>query len=350
MPDSGTAAAPPATALTELDLALFDALQTSPRAPWPRIGRALGVDGTTAARRWERLRRAGLAWITAHEGVGTATVGYARVRCAPRHAASVSAAVARLPWVFGVDETDGDHDLALALLATDLPALGRAVREEIGGLRGVRAVRTAVGITQYGESSSWRTRAMDSSGRAELPQPRPAGPYSFSARTHDRRPPEEQALLSALAEDGRLPWTELAARTGTGEHTARRRVQRMIRDGDVVLRCDLAHRLAGLPAVLIYRAAVPHAGLARTGNALARLEQVRMCASVSGPDNLLFVPWLHGLDAVGPFDELLAARFPDVEVRERTVVLHSVKRMGRLLDPWGRATGQVPVRAGGGPG
>ncbi|WP_241196675.1 AsnC family protein, partial [Streptomyces sp. ADI95-17] len=41
---------------SELDLALVDALQAAPRAPWSRIGRALGVDATTAARRWERLR------------------------------------------------------------------------------------------------------------------------------------------------------------------------------------------------------------------------------------------------------------------------------------------------------
>ncbi|MEK0100560.1 AsnC family protein, partial [Streptomyces sp. A475] len=49
----------------ETDLALVDALQTDPRAPWSRIGPAVGVDATTAARRGARLERAGLAWVTA---------------------------------------------------------------------------------------------------------------------------------------------------------------------------------------------------------------------------------------------------------------------------------------------
>jgi hypothetical protein len=63
---------------------------------------------------------------------------------------------------------------------------------------------------------------------------------------------------------------------------------------------------------------------------------------VSGPHNLLVTVWLHGLAAVDPFEALLADRFPELEVRDRTVVLHSAKRMDRLLDLQGRATRRVP--------
>jgi hypothetical protein len=100
---------------SELDLALLDAPQTTPRAPWSRIGRALGVDAATAARHWERLRAAGLSWITAHDAAKTATVAFVEVRCRPGSLASVSAAAALLPWVFNVDETAGDFDLFLGV-------------------------------------------------------------------------------------------------------------------------------------------------------------------------------------------------------------------------------------------
>ncbi|MEV1043109.1 AsnC family protein, partial [Streptomyces sp. NPDC050204] len=60
------------------------ALQAAPRAPWSRIGRALGVDATTAARRWERLRANGLAWVSAYDSAKSATVAYVEVRCRPR--------------------------------------------------------------------------------------------------------------------------------------------------------------------------------------------------------------------------------------------------------------------------
>ncbi|RPE42321.1 DNA-binding Lrp family transcriptional regulator [Streptomyces sp. Ag109_O5-1] len=341
--DARRALLPESRAFSELDLALVDALQTAPRAPWTRIGRALGVDATTVARRWERLRDSGLAWITGYDAARTATVGYVEVRCRPRSAAAVSAAVARLPWVFSVEETDGAHDLFLSVVATDLPTLGRSVREAIGALPGVRAVRTRLGITQYGEGSDWRTRALEPADRAALGERgRHGRTTEYSTHMYDRPAPEDQALLAALAEDGRLGWTELAARTGVGEHAARRRLGRMLREGAVTIRCDLARPLAGLSAALVYRARVPHGELERTGAALARLEQVRLCASVSGPHNLLLGVWLPGLAAVAVFESHLADRFPALEIGDRAVVLNSPKRMGRLLDERGRAIGRIP--------
>ncbi|MFE7559192.1 Lrp/AsnC family transcriptional regulator [Kitasatospora sp. NPDC057500] len=340
-PDSR--AADPDVRFTELDLALVEALQAAPRAPWSRIGRALGVDATTAARRWERLRAGGLAWVTAYDAAKSTTVGYVEVRCRPRSLEAVTTAVTGLPWVFNVDETTGDHDLLLQVAAADLPALGRSVNRAIGGLRGVRSTRTRLGITLYGEGGDWRMRAMDPSGRAELATPRASRRAVYSAHMHDRPSPEDQALLTLLGDDGRLGYTELGAATGMSEHTVRRRLQRMVRDGDITIRCDLAHPLAGLSTMLIYRIAVPHAWTEATGNALARMEEVRLCVSVSGPDNLLVMVWLHGLHAIDPFEAVLAERFPLLEIRDRTVVLRSPKRMGRLLDDAGRATGRVPL-------
>ncbi|MFD8814650.1 Lrp/AsnC family transcriptional regulator [Streptomyces sp. NPDC059627] len=327
---------------SELDLALLDALQAAPRAPWARIGRALGVDATTAARRWERLRAAGLAWITAHDAARTATIAYVEVRCRPGSLPSVSAAVALLPWVFSVDETAGDFDLFLGVVGADLPALGRSVHETIGGLDGVRTLRTRLAITQYGEGSDWRTRALAPADRATLSAPRPPTRAVFATHMHDRPAPEDQALLDALGGDGRLGYTELATATGMSEHTARRRLQRMLRAGEITLRCDLARPLAGLPTAMIYRASVPHSRREATGNAVARMDQVRFCVSVSGPHNLLLMVWLHGLAAVDEFEALLTDRSPELEIRDRTVVLHTAKRMDRLLDLQGRATGRVP--------
>ncbi|WP_078868317.1 Lrp/AsnC family transcriptional regulator [Streptomyces sp. NRRL F-5727] len=348
-PDSRTTADadPHSTAGTqprfsELDLALVDALQAAPRAPWSQIGRALGVDATTVARRWERLRVNGLAWVTAYGAPKWITVAYVEVRCRPRALEAVSLALAGMPWVFSVDETAGDFDLLASVNAADLPSLGRSVHGLIGGLKGVRSTRTRLGITLYSEGGDWRMRAMEPAGHAELAAPRAPGATVYSALTHHPPAPDDQALLAALGADGRLSYTELGAKAGMSEHTARRRLQRLVRDGDITLRCDLAHSLAGLSTVVLYRAAVPHTHLAAVGHALSRLEEVRLAVSVSGSDNLLVMVWLRGLHAVDPFEALLAERFPLLRVNDRTVVLRSRKRMGRLLDPAGRATGHVP--------
>ncbi|MCZ0983109.1 Lrp/AsnC family transcriptional regulator [Streptomyces diastatochromogenes] len=167
----------------EQDLALIDALQSAPRAPWSRIGRAVGMDATTAARRWERLRAAGLAWVTAYASARLATVAFVEVRCRPRDHAAVGAAVSALPWVFSVDETAGDHDLLLSVGAAGLPSLGRAVNQHIGTLKGVRSARMRVGITLYGEGGDWRMRAMEPAARAELGASGAPGRISYG--THD---------------------------------------------------------------------------------------------------------------------------------------------------------------------
>ncbi|WP_328907907.1 Lrp/AsnC family transcriptional regulator [Streptomyces sp. NBC_00234] len=335
------------TGFEEIDLALVDALQTDPRAAWSRIGPAIGVDATTAARRWARLESAGLAWVTAYAGPATATVGYVELICRPRQLAELSERLTALPWVISVEHVVGDFDLFLTVAAADLPALGRRVGSDIAVLPGVRSTRTRLGIRLYQEGSGWKVRALEPAGRARLTGPHtvagPAGskvgrPFPFGPRT-DAGP----ELLAALGADGRAGWAELAARSGLSESTVRRRLTHELREREILLRCDLAQQLAGWPAIATYRAVVPHGELDAIGGALARLPQTRLCASVTGSCNLLFSVWLRGLDGITALESLLDERFPRLAVQDRTVTLRTAKRMGRVLDDSGRAIGHVPV-------
>ncbi|MEV0171996.1 Lrp/AsnC family transcriptional regulator [Streptomyces sp. NPDC050803] len=328
---------------TEQDFVLLDALQAAPRAPWSRIGRALGVDATTAARRWERLRAGGLAWVTAYDAAKGSVVAFVEVSCRPNALEAVSAAACALPWVFSVDETAGNHDLLLSVAAADAYSLGRAVRRSIGGIKGVRRARIRFGIRLYSEGGDWRIRALDAAGRDELGAPLPPRPTSYATRGRPGMSAEDELLITALGEDGRLGWASLGARTGLGEYTARRRVQRMLREGAVTLRCDFAQPLAGLPTGVFYRMTVPHAQQDETACALARLPQVRLCAAVSGPYDLLVQVLLPGMEGIHAFETLLGERFPALETRDRTVLLHTPKRMGWLLDERGRAVGRRPL-------
>lgn len=330
------------TSFAELDLAIVDALQAAPRAPWSQIGPALGVDSTTARRRWERLKRDGLAWVTAYAPPKSATVAYVEVRCRPRVLDRVAAEVAELPWVFGVDQMAGDFDLLLSLAAPDLPTLGHAVNRTIGVMPGVVSTRTRLGVTLFSEGADWRMRAMEPAARAQLPAGRTPHPTAYSTNMRGLSQ-EDWALLTALGGDGRLEYKELGAATGMSEHTARRRVQRMMRDRDISLRCDFARPLAGFPTSVVYLANVPHGQLEHTGSALARMEQIRSCVSVSGPHNLLMFVWFHGLHDITAFETTLTERFPALEVKDRAVALRSPKRMGWLLDDHGRAIRRVPL-------
>ncbi|MFE2376928.1 Lrp/AsnC family transcriptional regulator [Streptomyces sp. NPDC059398] len=329
--------------LSEPDLVLVDALQYAPRAPWTRIGRAIGADPTTAARRWERLRAAGLAWVTAYDAPDAATIAYVEVRCRPGSLDAVTAALAGMAWVFSLDVTAGDYDLLVSVAAADLPRLGQSVHRLIGGLPGVRSTRTRLALTFFGEGGDWRMGAMEPALRTGLAASRSPRRPRGGTRTPAEQDPEDRALKTALGADGRMGYTELGAAAGMSEHTARRRLQRMIRTGSISFRCDLARPLAGLSTMVVFRGVVPHGRLEATGSAVARMEQVRMCASVSGPHNLLIAVWLPGLSGIASFEASLAERFPELEVKDRSVALQSAKRMGWLLDIDGRAVRRVPL-------
>ncbi|MFE2993163.1 Lrp/AsnC family transcriptional regulator [Streptomyces sp. NPDC059262] len=107
----------------ETDLALVHALQTAPRAPWAAVGRALGIDPSTATRRWARLAEAGLAWVTCYpadqllEDMGSAHI---EVACVPGATDAAGRTLAGAPHVVGVEHVSGDHALLLTMLVPTL--------------------------------------------------------------------------------------------------------------------------------------------------------------------------------------------------------------------------------------
>ncbi|MFF9649285.1 Lrp/AsnC family transcriptional regulator [Streptomyces sp. NPDC014622] len=325
--------------LDEMDVALVDALQTSPRAPWSRIGEALGVDGTTAARRWDQLSAQGLAWITAYEEGGEGCSAQVELRCRAGAVAELTRALCARPDVASVERVAGGFDLLLTVIASSGGALARVLTDEVGRMNGVLTIGSRLVLRMFREGSDWRMRALDRDQRSLLADGATRrGPGRGSADL-DRR------LLEALAADGRRSFASLASDTGVSEATARRRVRAMLTGGRVRLRCDLAQPLSGWPVAATYRLNVPPGDLDRAGSVLTTLPEVRMCAAVSGDCNLLVVAWTRTMAEVPRFEVRLGERCPDAVVADRTVTLYTAKRMGRLLDTAGRATGHVPIKA-----
>ena len=73
--------------------------------------------------------------------------------------------------------------------------------------------------------------------------------------------------------------------------------------------------------------------------------EVRSCAVTAGPHNLVIDVGLRALDDVHAFEAHLSRRLPKLSIQDRSVVLRTVKHMGRLLDPAdGHCTAVVPIR------
>ncbi|MGR4848920.1 Lrp/AsnC family transcriptional regulator [Streptomyces sp. LARHCF252] len=125
--------------------------------------------------------------------------------------------------------------------------------------------------------------------------------------------------------------------------TTRRRLERMIRGGLVSFRCEVSDVISGWPVNAHFWARVPPHELDRISQALVALPEIRMCAAITGTDNLLVIVWLRSLGDSQRLEARLAERFPTLTLTERAIVLRMPKRMGWLLDGHGRSTRPVPV-------
>ncbi|MFD0548319.1 Lrp/AsnC family transcriptional regulator [Streptomyces rectiviolaceus] len=146
------------TTASELDLALVNALQLRPRAPWSELAPLLGVTASTLARRWERLCGAGLAWVYAVPGrefTRSRCTAFVLLRCAPGARSRLIAELSASTEAATIEVTaPGSADLFLDVLAPDLASLGRFVTETLDGLPGITSVRCLFATSLYVEGAA----------------------------------------------------------------------------------------------------------------------------------------------------------------------------------------------------
>ena len=329
----------------ETDLALIHALQVTPRASWTQLGRALRVDPATVARRWQRLERAGLAWVTCVVGPALHTefcMAYVEVECAPGRLAEVAAELSGRPEIGYVHHLTGHYGL-LAVLALRTPAeVSAHLAQFLGPMPAVRSYRAQIRTIGFSESSRWRLRSLEPAQQGALEAGPPAADpgQPWADRRQTRTDGSDQQLYRLLHEDGRMPFTELARRTGVSEPTARRRVARLLGNRLLRLRCEVAQSVTGWPITAVLWGEVPAERLDSAGRALTALADVRLCCAMTGPRNLLLMVWLRSLEDL-PRLEASIARRCGVNVVDRSVCLQTFKQMGRLLDTQGRSVGNV---------
>ncbi|MFG3250967.1 Lrp/AsnC family transcriptional regulator [Streptomyces sp. NPDC048187] len=332
-------------AVSELDLALVHALQVRPRAAWTDLAPLLGVTSVTLARRWERLAEEGLAWVSAVPGPAFSHGGctaFVFLRCAPAARERLAARIAELPEAATVELlAPGRADLMLDVLAPDLASVHRFVHEQLAALPDVLDLECVFATSLYTEGSRWRLGSLDASQLSVLGRPvtaDQAGGSLGDLNTLDR------ALLYALVRDGRARFTDLADLTGTSAATVRRRLHRLTASGIVVLRCDVAPVVSGLPVSVTFRGRAPAHDVNRLHRTLATLTECRLLAAVTGSDNVLATFWLRDMGAVQQRETAACAQLPALSITERVVGIRTVKRMGHLLDDAGRRTGVRPIR------
>ncbi|MFD5393319.1 Lrp/AsnC family transcriptional regulator [Streptomyces sp. NPDC127097] len=327
--------------LTEGDLALISALQLRPRASWTELGRALEIDPVTVARRFSRLSGQGAAWVGISPGphlFEQICVAFVVIGCAPKATAQVAQALSGHPHMLTIERTAAGHDILATVATRDLSALSGYTLDLLPHLPGITTVQARIVTHMFTEGGRWRIAALAPGQRAQLTGPPPAEfPVAPGEITSCDR-----TLITRLSQDGRAPYQHLADDLGLSLNTVKRRIEQLIRRGLLRFRCDFARPLGGWPVAVTLGVRVPPSHLPEIGHALIRLPEIRNCAAVSGPHNLILQASLHSVSDILRLETQLAAVHPRLDIVDRVITLRQDKLLGRLLDPHGRSVGIVP--------
>lgn len=328
-------------------MALLDALQVAPRAPWATLGSVLGISAVTAAKRWNALAEEGVAWVTAAPGMArqnTQCLAYVEITCPAEHRLAAANTIAQHTTALTVELTTGSADLLVTVAAADLQTLSHYLLHHLDQVDHLGSTRTRIATRLYSEGSMWRLRVLDADSVARLEQVRE---LQVSAEPYRELMPvlseAAKVMLTHLAADGRRSLVELADLANISISTARRHISRLLQSEMIILRTDVNAMAVNWPVQIYLWAEAPIDKLSETATALSSFRSTRLTATVASGANLVVCCWLRSIEDVHRLEQTIALRLPHVRVIDRLIVLRQVKRMGRLLDERGDAVGAVPI-------
>jgi DNA-binding Lrp family transcriptional regulator len=302
----------------DVDRGLIHALHLDGRAPFAAIAAVLGVSENTVARRYRRLRQSGaLRVVGSTNGFLLGRTSWTiRVRCTPDVAGPIAAALARRPDTFWVHILSGGTEISCNLQSADPAARDALLMDKLP--RSTRVLDVSAHAVLGGAATEWAGLRHLTDAQAALLTPEPPAnePLPLDADDH--------ALLTAMARDGRTPYTEL----GPSESAARRRVNRLRRAGILVFDLDVLPELLGYHAEARLWLTVRPAGLATTAATIAAHPETSFTAVTTGRTNLMATVvcrdpadlYRYLTDRIGALD--------DVHTAETAPLMRTVKRAG----------------------
>ncbi|WP_433378418.1 Lrp/AsnC family transcriptional regulator [Actinoplanes sp. CA-142083] len=273
--------------MDDLDRKLLQALQLDGRAPFSRLASVLGVSDQTVARRFRRLEtEVGLRVLGMPDESRLGRSNWqVRLLCTPGEAGAIADALAARPDMTYVALLSGGAEVVGVLKP-------RSTRDRdellLGQLRDFPGV---VGVTAYnllhrffGGRLGW-LRKIDALTPAEEVALRPPIPAEPGNRvTLDAA---DEALLAALAEDGRAPLAALQKASGQSEEVVRRRLERLQGGGVLYFDVQYSPELMGLHAGAMLWMSVAPPALSVVGAALAGHREIEFVAATTGPANIV---------------------------------------------------------------
>jgi DNA-binding Lrp family transcriptional regulator len=320
-----------------LDRRIMSALQFDGRASFRRIAQALDSSEQTVARRYRRLREAGvLRVVVLPDPRASRESLFVRIRTAPGAALAIGTALARRPDVSWVTLAAAGTEVMCALRADDPRDRDELVLRNLPRLSQVTDVSTASLLHVFAETGLQEWQGFD----ARLD---PAEIAALGARSRRNTPlhldadepgltPEDDALLGPLAADGRLSFAALAAATGRNESAVARRVEALLERGLLFVDVEVAYRMIGFRAAATLWLTVPPAHIDQVGTEIALHPEVGFVGAVSGPASLIVAVTCRDTADLYRYVTQRLGPIAAIRQHEVAVTVRHLKQSGTIMD------------------
>ena len=273
----------------DLDRRIIHALYIDPRAPFSRLAEVLGSSEPTVSRRYRRLFDDRILRVVGQlDSQRFGQYDWAvRIRCGPGSAPNVATKLAQHPDTSWVQLTSGGTEIFSMVHSRNGEQRTPVLLSQLSVGRQIVDLEAYCLIHLFATGLS-APPGQGALGREQIDQ--------LLSPARDR-PPIDQAksklqdsdwpLVQALADDGRAPYRQLAARTHWHESTVRRRVEELIATGVLFFDLDLASEAFGIRSQALLWMSVAPANLRDVGEALADRPEFPFVAATTGSTNLV---------------------------------------------------------------
>jgi DNA-binding Lrp family transcriptional regulator len=311
--------------LSVTDSRIAAAMMASPRASWRTVGHILRISERTVVRRAAPLFHDGTLRATAvrNPACFPDLIPLAlRIRCQPNRIKAIAATLARRSDTIWVDVLGGGDEICTVLHLDSPTARNTLLLRDLPATRAVQSWTSHVLLRVFQAGFDWSAGLLS---EAELTALRP---HTHAVPAGSGSVPLDDPLVTALIDDARASYTELARRTDTTALTARRRVQALVNGQFLRLATEVDLALLGIRTEALLWISVAPSALEETGEQLSRHPKVRFAAATTGPSNLLVAVAAADLTALYNFLSDTVGVLDHISAIDVTPILTGVKRTG----------------------
>jgi Lrp/AsnC family transcriptional regulator, regulator for asnA, asnC and gidA len=347
--------------LDDLDRRLMKLLRHDGRLSYAQMARTVALAEPTVRKRIDRLVEAGAILLGARidpARIGFPVDAFVGIRVAEGHVLDVGRKLAAMEHVAYLAHVGGSLDIVIQAFLPSIEGLFRFITEDLEGVDEIDHIETWHVLRTQKFFYDWEGESVGLEHPVALPTVDADGDGGTGMTPmvrHGSLPQGELRLddldrqvMRLLRHDARLSYARIARAVGVAEPTVRKRVDRLLQAGAILLGARLDPTPLGFPVDTFIGVQVTKGHVIEVGRTLAEMEHVSYLAYLAGGFDIIVQAFLPSAEGLFKF---LNHDLKQVEGISATETWH-VLRTEKFFYDWeaesvGLDHALAPVRAGG---